>query len=203
MIKSINKYIKGLIALFLLSFDLILSQGSIASNRAFDMTFLDDGECAVFSVKMEERPKFSLKPINKKQLRLTIYDTLINNETDKMVSEGASVSIESGESSDLNYLIGLTRLFYKIDISWNEDKKLFHINISFADGNDGHGSSGKEIPLLRDIRFGFKNKATRMVIGLDKEPLWEIDYNDPVDVLMKLSADSNESKKERMDLLNG
>ena len=198
MITVSVRIVPGLLVACILMFDLIIPRGTQALNRAHDIKILTENERIMLALRLEERPKYSLKPLNGKQLMLSIHDTSNSPELEKEIAEETYLELEKEGSDDMNLRITPDKPFNRIDSSWLADEKLLYIDIgltSKTEEDDGIEASEKNAPVLKDIRFGFKDDATRMVMGLHENPLWEMSYLNDNDIVVKLEAVTEKYKE--------
>jgi len=147
---------------------------------------------------LKDRPAYSLKAVDERHILLTLHDTLKGAAFEKNIPEGNLIAINEGQNPvALKFDIGLQRPFLKVDSSWVEDKKLLYIDISALEEPVAQAKSAQGITALQDIRFGFIEKGTRMVMRMDNYPSWEIEFPSPSKLLMHLIDVSDALKKEK------
>lgn len=160
-----------------------------ASGRTmnFDVVEQEDRISLVFL--FEQRPEIGLKSFMGDRISLTLYDTSILPVIEKKVTDIRSIELDNdSESSDLKLLINPVKPYRKIDCSWDPGKKLFFLGIILNKNKDSLKEQSPRKVVIRDIRFGSKDSITRMVLGLDQRPIWDMTYKDPSTVSMKLDA---------------
>ena len=187
-----RKVSKRRIALLFLACTLpCLSIGNsvMASNRALGLRLIEDEGQMKIAILLETRPRFRMNPIQENRVRLTLYDTLETPRLERSISADNVIIMEKEESSsDLVFEIDAGRPVYETDSSWIEDKRILYIHISPADEINKTQTAEKNVPYLKGIRFGFKEKAARMVMKLDHKPLWGVNYVDPTHLAVQLGA---------------
>ena len=190
------------VACFLL-LNLITSHGAMASNRAIDMKIVEQDARMKVVLLLENAPRYSLRAVKGDQILLTLFDTKITSLMDRRISENRPIMAVNGEgqSSDFGFHIRLGRPFHEIGSSWLSRDKLLYIEIIPADGvpdkaADEKGASHKP-STFRNIRFGFKENATRIVLGLNHPPLWKMTYRDQNLITIQLDALSDTLKKKK------
>ena len=155
------------------------------------MEFIERGENAIIVLSLDQRPRYVLSPGENKRLSLTLFDVSAESTIIDYASGKQAVSIDGDEkSTELRLHFDLTYPLYQIDSSWLDDEKVHYIKISFSkDGQENHYPQGAT-PDLKGVLFGFKDKGTRMVMGLDRKPLWNINIADPRSLAINLYASS-------------
>jgi len=191
-----NRLITGLFCAGILIKGLIIAHIAMASNEAFKINAAeDDGQTRVM-LTFKDRPSYSLKAMKDNHLLLTLHDTIKGNGFEKKLQEGKSFTIiEDPNPVAIKLDIGLQRPFYKIDSSWIEDKKLLYVHIYTQEIAVNQAKSPPVITTLQDIRFGFLEKGTRMLMTLNNNPLWEMELQNPSKIRMHLTDVSDSLKK--------
>ena len=175
-----------------------ISGSAMASNRATNLVVSKKDNQAVIAIRIEKRPGFSLKSIKGKQVLLILYDTSRSPDLDKSVLEKEAIEmVEDERTSDLTFRIRLVRSAQEIDWSWMEAEGLLLVKIALAEEKDEIESSEQGNPYLKGIRFGFKEKAARMVMNLEHRPFWEMNYHHPTSMALLLEAESKEIKQKK------
>lgn len=197
IIRSERFAVHILIACILLT-NLIISKQSYASNKAINMKVVESEEKIRLLLQLGKRPKYSLKSISRDQLQLTFDDTVkAPSLTTKNAGKNTIKMSDDEGSSDLKLKIGLAKPFKDIHSSWLSHKKLLYLHITYGDEPVEKKMTDQRLSKLKTIRFGFKENAARMVMGLDQRPLWEMTYKDPTSISIELDATSDSLKGRR------
>jgi len=165
---------------------------SMAANRLYDIHSIINDNNVGFSFELSEKPKFFLEPVDDKNLSLSIKEIKKPKELSQKIDNTPLISIEDTEKlNDSLFNIRLKKPFEKINCAWVEDKNILYINIELSKERERNKPIREELAVLRDIRFGFKEKAVRMVIGSDKNPMWKILANsrDKISLIIKSSPE--------------
>jgi FimV-like protein len=185
-------------ATFLFLKGLIVSSMAIASNEVLRINAIEGQDQTRVVLSLKERPLYSLNAIDETHIRLTLHDTLKAAALEKNIPEGTSFTIiEVQNPVGIKIGVNLQKPFLKIDSSWLEDKKLLYIDISVSNGQEVTAEPSQNKTTLQDIRFGFIDKGTRMVMKLDNSPSWDIDFSSPAGLLMHLTGVSDSLKKNK------
>lgn len=197
MIKSSKVIIISLIFICIFFGIFISAQNAIASNRLLDFKAVSTKESSIFLFLLEDRPRFSLKPIEKNKILLTVLDTSKSSRIDLLTADNKLFSInEDAAPSELLISLNLDKPLYEVSSSWLSDDKVLLLEISYAKESSEQPDISKSIPDLKNIRFGFMENATRMVMSLDREPSWELTYKEPATVTIEIAAASGSLKEK-------
>lgn len=189
--------------LCVLILNMAMAQKVTALNNALDMAVVDKGEKILLTLQLNDMPKYSISQPDKKQLILVLFDTTKTAQIENKAAQQNIISInDHSGSSDLTLQINLNRQVIEINSSWLGPEKSLSLEIIQAE----EGLSTQPTPLgaasLRDIRFGFQEKATRMVMRLDQQPSWMMTYHDPTTIGIRLKAHSDKLKGKRYGPMN-
>ncbi len=196
MIRVSKRSITRLLVAWIILAGLICPHRAIASNRAMDIKTVEKPDQTILLLNLDERPRFALKSLDENGIILTLFDTLPAQDLPEKVPDQGPVEIDKG-SDNLGFKIKFKRPVYRIDSSWLEDKKLLYIKALPGEDDDEPETPAQAPPNLKGVRFGFKEKATRMVMSLDRRPAWEISYQEPTAITMRLDAESRDLKEKK------
>ena len=175
---------------------LIVSSTVLASNEISRVNAMEDQGRIGIMVFFKDRPSYSLDAVNEAQIQLNFHNTLKGPTFQKNIPEKDMFSLNEGRNPvSLMFTVKLQRPFSRIDSSWSEDKKMLYIEISSTDGQTAGVKSPQGKITLRDIRFGFIDKGTRMVMKLDGNPSWGIEFSNPSALRMHLADVSGAMEK--------
>jgi tetratricopeptide (TPR) repeat protein len=81
----------------------------------------------------------------------------------------------------------------RITCSWINERSVFLVNVEQGDEieNIKNANTGTTI---KDIRFGFKENAARIVIGALERPTWKIEYSEANAIVLFINASSDNIK---------
>ncbi|MBN2059452.1 MAG: tetratricopeptide repeat protein [Deltaproteobacteria bacterium] len=177
---------------------LLLSSARAESNRVLNMK-LAAGETSVeLVILLEERPSFSLMPINADMLEL-----IINNSEITFPIQDKAIERRASDKSDLELIIKPGKPFLKIDSSWLEEENLLFIVIFPEKDGEMDNRNHSLKTTLKNIRFGFTDNATRMVMNISKRPSWKMIFHDPKMITMELDAEYLSTEREKYGPLKG
>jgi FimV-like protein len=147
---------------------------------------------------LTDRPSYSISAVDEKHILLTLSDTVRGDKFVKNIPIGTLVAVnENANPVALIFTMGLQGPYSKVDSSWFEDKKLLYIDISTSNDPVAPAKSDEEPGALQDIKFGFTDKGTRMVMTLNNYPFWKIESPDPSKLLMHLLDVAKVIKKQK------
>ncbi len=170
--------------------------GNPDENRIFDVNAVSTEQAAALSFEMSKKPSFSLKPVNSKGI---IFSFVNVEEPDELRIKITSIPflspVTTNAEDSVSFMFSTQAAPGKIECAWIEKKSVFNINILFtADTEAEKVDSEKEISRIKDIRFGFRDSGTRMVLGTEGKPDWEIKYTGNNSLLLDVHASSNAVK---------
>jgi len=192
----LKRYLFFTICLFLKG--LIISTFAMASNEVLKVKAMEDQGRAGIMVFFRERPSYSLYAVSEAHILLTFDDTIKGDKFEKDFPEGNMFDLNEARNAVAVRLdVNLQRPFTRIDSSWIEDKKLLYIDMDIQTGPAGVIKPYKNETSLQDIRFGFIENGTRMVMKVDNSPSWKMAFDALSIVKMRLIDVSNEMKKSQ------
>ena len=113
MIKSSKVIIISLIFICIFYGIFISAQNAIASNRLLDFKTVSTKESSIFLFLLEDRPRFSLKPMEKNKILLTVLDTSKSSRIDLLTADKKLFSInEDAAPSELFISLNLDKPLY-------------------------------------------------------------------------------------------
>ncbi len=190
--------IRSILFLSVLFLGLSISRNVKAFNRVLDLEFGAKDDREILALMLEERPRFDLTQAKGNRIILTIHDSRKTPELENRLAEYNRIEVgEEKGTPDLIFKITLKGPIHEIDSSWLEEKKILCIQVTPLGKRDRTQKVERNLPDLKGIRFGFKEEATRMVMNLDHEPQWEMNYSGPTTVGIRLEALSKDMKKEK------
>ncbi|MBN2420492.1 MAG: tetratricopeptide repeat protein [Deltaproteobacteria bacterium] len=183
----------GIFLSFILFTDKI-SPGQIAPNRLFDINMSLSENDIIYFFELSERPVFSLEPYSDGKLSLSFTNT---NKPDELITKIEKIQFiildSTKESENASFMLAPDKPYGKIECAWINEKSMFILRVSYD--NDGKKSKdNNNNPEISDIRFGFKESGTRMVIGTDREPHWIIRSFNNKNISLTLDASSENIK---------
>ena len=199
MITKSGELVRQLYTIFILITCLIIPNIAIASNRANNMEIIGQSELVRFVLLLDSTPRYSLQLTNWNKLLLTLYDTVKTPLLNKKIGENnAYINMDQDtKSSDLKFHISLSRPVREINSSWLPDKKLFFLKIYLANKGDAQKQPIQRVVKLKNLRFGIREMATRLVMELDQKPLWEMIYREDDIINLKLAATPKYLKRKK------
>jgi len=182
--------VRQLIIILIMLTCLIIPNKANAFNRASNMKIIMQSELVRFVLLLDSTPRYSLQLINGNKLLLTLYDTVRTPLLSKRMGENNDyINMDEGtKSSDLKFHISLSRPVREINSSWLPHEKLLFLKISLANEGDAKKQTIQRPAKLKNLRFGIREMATRVVMELDKKPLWEMIYRENNLINLKLTA---------------
>lgn len=175
---------------------LIVSSVVMASNEVIKVSAIEDQGGARIMAFFRERPSYSLYAVSETHILLTFNDTQRGGAFERDIPEGDTFDLnEARDSGVLKFDINLQKPFTRVDSSWIDDKKLIYIDITTQEDPAGVIKPFKNQASLQDIRFGFIEKGTRMVMKVDNSPSWKMEFGLPSAIKMSLIDVSNSLEK--------
>ena len=164
-------------------------------NRLFDVNTSLSEKGITYLFELSEKPFFSLEPSSDKRLSLSFAYTEKPDELGTKIEKMPSIYINTtGESENANFILAPDKSYGKIECAWFEEKSIFALNILFNPENKKSEGNNSADTAIKDIRFGFKENGTRMVIGADREPQWIIKSFNNSSLSLVLDASSENIK---------
>jgi TolA-binding protein len=177
---------------------LIVSSVAVASNEVLKISAEEGRDRTRILLFFKDRPSYTLYAVSESHILLTLNDTIRGAAFEKDLPDGNMFSLNEGQNQPaLKFDINLQMPFSNIDSSWIEDKKLLYIEISSSSEPSAVIKTSQETAALQDIRFGFIENGTRMVMKVDNNPSWEIEFKTQSTLIMRLFNVSNALKKEK------
>jgi FimV-like protein len=177
---------------------LIVPSISQASNEVSKLNAVEVQGRIRVAVFLSDRPAYSISGVDEKHILLTLNNAVKGNSFVKNVPVGTLISVNENQNPvAIKFTIGLSRSYGKIDCSWSDNKKLLYIDISPLGEPVVATESGEGPAALQDVKFGFTDKGTRMVMRLNHFPSWDMELPDPSRMLMHLIDVSDALKKQK------
>jgi FimV-like protein len=195
---------KQKLTIILVVFCIIITDGLfsclMASNQIFNMQFKENDRVLVLSLTLAERPEFALRPVQDNRILLSLFNIVKAGEFDQISSRAANLELqEDPKNNQIKFRIDPKKSFEKIGWVWIENNKTFRIFLNLSENNNVRAYGPDVMPVLNNIIFGFKEKATRMVMALDRNPSWEIRYSEPTNILLSLISSSADIEDKRYE----
>lgn len=176
---------------------LLLSSMAMASNEVYSINASEGRDKVRVMLFLNDRPSYSLYAVSEGHLMLTLHDTLKGEIFEKNIPGGDTFAINEDQNPiAVRFDINLQSQFLKVDSSWLEDKKLLCIEILFSE-KQAAAEPAQNKTTLRDISFGSIDKGTEMVMKLDNNPSWKIEFSSPSELLIHLVGTSDALKKRK------
>ena len=177
------------LSVFLTTDGLFASPGG--PNRLFDVNTIISEQDITYSFELSKKPFFSLESSADQRLVLSFTQIENPDELNTKIEKLPFIHINTtGESKNTSFILAPDNIYGKIECCWLNKRSVFTINIKFNPDEEKKGKADTQ-PDIKDIRFGFKENGTRMVIGADNKPGWSIKYSDNNNVLLLLDAASD------------
>jgi FimV-like protein len=171
---------------------------SFASNEAAKLNATESQGRIRVALFLSDRPQYLISTIDDRHILLRLNDTLKGNNFVKNIPAGTLISLNENKNPVyLEFTIGLSRSYSKIDSAWSDNKKLLYIDITSSESPINVADAAESSTSLQDIKFGFTDKATRMVMRLNKFPNWEMELPDPSKLLVRLTDTSDGLKSKK------
>ncbi len=177
---------------------LAFSSTVMASNEVFRINATEGQDRTRIMLFFKERPAYNLHAVSAGHILLTFHDTIKAATFEKDLPDGNMFSIGEGRNTpDLKFDINLQTPFSGVESSWIEDRKLLYIEISPSGESSSVIRPSGATASLQDIRLGFIENGTRMVMKVDNSPSWALEFKTPAAFTMSLFDVSNALKKEK------
>ncbi len=172
-----------------------LSASLTRANRLFDVNTYITGQDITYSFELSKKPLFSLEPSADQRLVLSFTHTENPNELKTKIEKLPFIYLNTtGESKNASFILAPDSSYGKIECAWINDRSIFILNIKFNPDDEHREYNNNTRHTIKDIRFGFKENGTRIVIGADNKPQWAIKYSDNSSMLLVLDATSKNIK---------
>ena len=182
--------------IFLLSF--LFTESTFADskvNRLFDINISTSEKDITYLFELSGKPFFLLEPSSDKRLSLSFRNTDKPDELRTKIEKIPSIVLDTtGEFENANFILTPDNPYGKIDCVWLNEKSIFAIKILYNTEEDKKKDVNNNNPSIKDIRFGFKESGTRMVIGANSEPHWAIKSLKNGNLSLMLDASSKKIK---------
>ncbi|MFH1488985.1 MAG: tetratricopeptide repeat protein, partial [Pseudomonadota bacterium] len=147
-------------------------------NRAGDVKVVEKASGGIgFFLTLEERPRYSLRPVSGNRLQLSLYDTKKTRLLEKKIAEakGALKMEEDPQTLILRIYIPLKSPPREMRSAWLSKDKVFYME-AIGGGGEGRQKGGEaaSAQVMKNIRFGVQEDFTRVVMDLTRVPQWEI-----------------------------
>ena len=193
-----KKIILSVFATYILFMGVLLTHYASASNKLSDMTINETDEKIDLSFHMDNVPKYGIRQPNWNQMIITLYDTSKDPAIDDKLTQYGLMALTRKEGApDLQLYINLQNHLREVYSTWFSQEQRLHIEIFKEVKSKDTEPSALGTSILKNIRFGFKDDATRMVMTLDQQPAWMMTFHDPTTVALRLKASSTELKGKR------
>ncbi len=149
-----------------------------AQNRILGLQLQRDQERTRCVIRLEARPLYTLKASHDNRIRLLLPETERSSALLEGVKDNDSILALDPEIAEPNVgiLFTLPSAVQDLSAAWLPDRaelslELVHNRASPQEKEDSAGEA-----VLRPIHFGFMDERTRMVLGLDRHPAWELSH---------------------------
>ncbi len=172
-----------------------LSSGTTELNRLFDITTVLSDNYIIYSFKLSKKPYFSIKPSDEKTLSILFLNTDKTDEPETIIEKTPFIYADKEVNTNSSgFILAPDNPYGKIECTWIKEKSVFAVYIELNPGIESNTGKSDKPTLIKDIRFGYKENATRMAIGALDKPRWSIVYPDSNNMLLKLEASSENIK---------
>jgi len=177
---------------------LVVSSLVMASNEVYRISANEGQDRTRIMLFFKERPAYNLYAVSAGHILLTFHDTIKGASFEKDIPDGNIFSISEGRNTPgMKFDINLQIPFSGIDSSWIEDKKLLYIEISLSGEPSAVIKHSRAAASFQDIRLGFIENGTRVVMKVDNSPSWALEFKTPTAFTMSLFDVSSALKKEK------
>ncbi len=184
--------IAGVITLFHCQYG--LTGAEVKKNRLSDVEAIKRENSCLYKFQLAERPFYSIVDSGKERLSLSFNDTDI--------AEGLGASLENNPYLHLDNAADKEKTVFnltaednhgRVTCGWISESSIFLINIESSDETEKRQDANTGTT-IKDIRFGFKENAARMVIGASERPTWKIEYSEASAMSLFINASSENIK---------
>ncbi len=184
--------IAGIITFFPVQAGLAAETGE--RNMLSDVEVIKTDKSCLYTFKLAKKPFYSLSTTENGLLALSFTDA------DK--PEGLAARLENNpniqsdnatDKSKTDFILQTDNGYGRITCGWINERSVFLVSIEPSDetANIKNINTGINI---KDIRFGFKENAARMVIGASERPGWKIEYSEANAMALFINASSENIK---------
>lgn len=149
-----------------------------AENRVLGLQLHRNQERTRCVIRLEARPLYTLKATQDNRIRLLLPATARSSALLEGVRGNASILALDPAIAEPNVGILFTPPSAVEDLSaaWLPDRAELSLELvhNRASTQEKEGGAGEAV--LRPIHFGFLDERTRMVLGLDRHPPWELSH---------------------------
>ena len=160
------------------------------ASRLFDITTSISEKGITYFFELSEKPLFSIEPFSDNKLSLSFSNTDKPDELKTKIEKLPFIFLNTtGEIKNASFILAPDNLYGKIECAWINEKSIFAVSILFDPDKKYNGNNPTSSP-IKNVRFGFKENGTRMVIGTSIEPQWKIKYSNNSSLSLLLNASS-------------
>lgn len=172
-----------------------LSSGVTGPNRLFDVNEIQSENSIAYSFELSKKPLFSIEPSDEKGISLLFPNTIKPDELETKIEKTPHIRLDNtGESKNAGFLLTPDNPYGKIECAWIDDRSIFTVYIELNPDDEIKADKDEKPALIKDIRFGFRENATRMVVGASDKPKWSINYLNSNSMMLKIYASSENIK---------
>lgn len=171
-----------------------LTGAEAIKNKLSDLEAVKKESSFLYTFKLAKKPFYSLGDSGNGWLSLSFKDT------DKPEGFGASlvnnpyIHLDSAADKTKTDFVLTTDIYHgRVTCGWINERSVFLVNIESADDTENTGNANTGT-VIKDIRFGFKENAARMVIGTLERPRWRIEYSETNALMLFIDATSERVK---------
>jgi tetratricopeptide (TPR) repeat protein len=192
MNKLLYILIAGIIALLPGQDGLVAAEGE--KNMLSDVEAIKTDKSCLYTFKLAKKPFYSLSSTENGWLAISFPDTFNQEGLGAKLESNPYIHLDNAaDKAKTDFVLQTENGYGRVTCGWINEKSVFLVSIE-ADDETGNIKNTNTRTNIKDIRFGFKENAARMVIGTSDRPTWKIEYSEANAMALFINASSENIK---------
>lgn len=171
-----------------------LTGAEVVTNILSDVDAAKKESSCLYTFKLAKKPFYSLGVSENGWLSLSFNNTEKPEGLGERMKNNPYIKLDNGADKAKTDFVLTTDIYYgRVTCGWINERSVFLVNIESADETENSGNANTGT-VIKDIRFGFKENAARMVIGTLERPHWKIEYSEANALMLFINATSERVK---------
>lgn len=168
---------------------------AVPENRLNDIHLNVSDKGALLSFELSAKPGIIIGTEDDRGLGITVKNLIRPDKLIQKIKGMPQLSMHNEKGTgDIRFNLDAQKFFNRVDCSWIKEKNTFNINLTLIPDEKVDNVPDKRASEINDIRFGFKDKSARVVIGTDKKPAWHIEFGINSSALLSLESSPEKIK---------
>lgn len=180
-------------------FTLFPGQDSLAAttgerNMLSEVEALKKDNGCVYIFKLSKKPFYSVSTAENGLIALSLSDTDKPEGLIARLENDPDIHLDNAaDKSKADFFLQTKNGYGSITCGWINERSVFLISIESDEETEDIKNTNTSTT-IKDVRFGFKENAARMVIGTTERPKWKIEYSESNSMVLYIHASSENIK---------